>query len=113
MERVRYAWSKRDIGQLSRLFGSQGFEVIESKLPKPEIQIGYKERIEVVGEKCKAFLDPNMARITSEGQPTNKDSELQRMIDEHYSHNYSVEQAVIYPLVILGTIVTIVLTYRR
>lgn len=88
MECVRYSWAKQNIGELSTSFKAQGFNVIQPDLPKPEIRVGYMERIEVTGEKSKAFLDPYAASITSREQPTEKDSKLRRLIEQQYRHSY-------------------------
>jgi len=100
MERVRYSWSGKNVEELSSLFRSQGFDVKESKLPKPEIKIAYRERIEVMAEKCKASLDPYVARLSCQDEPTEKDRALEKLIQEQYRHSYSFETAIIYPAIL-------------
>jgi len=98
--------------ELGSLIRSRGFDVKESKLPKPEIKIAFKDRIEVMGEKCRAFLDPHTARLTYEGEPTEKDRELENLIREAYPHRHSFETAIIYPA-ILALAVASALSYLR
>jgi len=112
MERVRYSWSGKNMEELSSLFRSQGFDVKESKLPKPDIKIGFRERVEVSAEKCNASLDPNAVRLICQEEPTEKDRALERLIDEEYPHKYSFETAVIYPA-ILAFAAAMVLSYLR
>ncbi len=100
MERVRHSWSGKDIQELSSLLRSHNFDVREFRLPKPEIRIAYKDRIEVTAEKCKAILDPYVARITCDGEPSEKDAGLRRLIEEEYRHNFSFETAVLYPAIL-------------
>ena len=98
--------------ELGSLFRSQGFDLKESKLPKPDIKIGFRDRIEVSAEKCKASLDPYIARVTCQGEPTEKDRTLQSLIDDEYRHKYSFETAVIYPA-ILAFAAAMVVSYLR
>lgn len=100
MEQTRYSWSGKNVNELGSIFRSRGFNVSESKLPKPEIKIAFKERIEIAGEKCKAFLDPYTARLTYENGPTEKDGELERLVEEAYPHRHSFETMIIYPAIL-------------
>jgi len=100
MERVRYSWSGKNMGELGSLLRSQGLDVKESKLPKPELKIAFRERIEVSAEKCTASLDPNVARLTCRDEPTEKDRILEKIIQEEYPHSYSFETAIIYPAIL-------------
>ena len=100
MERVRHSWSGKNVEELSSRLRSQGFEVKESKLPKPELKIAFRERIEVSARKCTASLDPYVARLICRDEPTEKDRTLEKVIDEEYPHNYSFEAAIIYPAVL-------------
>jgi hypothetical protein len=112
MDQTRYSWSGKNMDELGSLIRSRGFDVKESKLPKPEIKIAFKDRIEVMGEKCRAFLDPHTARLTYEGEPTEKDRELENLIREAYPHRHSFETAIIYPA-ILALAVASALSYLR
>lgn len=112
MEHVRYSWLGKNVEELNSLFRSQGFDVKESKLPKPDIKIGFRERIEVSAEKCKASLDPYVARLTCQDEPTEKDRALEKLIDEEYRHRYSFETAIVYPA-ILAFAAAMVLSYLR
>lgn len=112
MERVRYSWSGKNVDKLSSLLRSQGFDVKESKLPKPDIKIGFRERIEVSAEKCTASLDPYVARLICQDEPTEKDRALEKLISEEYVHKYSFETAIIYPA-ILAFAAAMVLSYLR
>lgn len=100
MERIRYSWSGKNLEELSSLLRSQGFDVKESKLPKPEIRIAFKDRIEVTAEKCSASLDPYVARMVCRDEPTEKDRALENLIQEEYPHKYSFETAIIYPAIL-------------
>jgi len=88
------------MGELGSLLRSQGLDVKESKLPKPELKIAFRERIEVSAEKCTASLDPNVARLTCRDEPTEKDRILEKIIQEEYPHSYSFETAIIYPAIL-------------
>ncbi len=112
MEHVRYSWLGKNVEELNSLFRSQGFDVKESKLPKPDIKIGFRERIEVSAEKCKASLDAYVARLTCQDEPTEKDRALEKLIDEEYRHRYSFETAIVYPA-ILAFAAAMVLSYLR
>jgi len=100
MEHVRYSWSGKNVEELSSLLRSQGFDIRESKLPKPDTKIGFRERIEVSAERCKASLDPYVARLICQDEPTEKDRVLEKLIDEEYPHKYSFETALIYPAIL-------------
>jgi hypothetical protein len=100
MEKTRYSWSGKNVNQLASTLRSRGFEVKEDRLPKPEIKIGYRERIEVKADKYKAFLDPYTTRLTCQEEPTEKDRELERLLETEYSHKYSFETAIIYPAIL-------------
>jgi hypothetical protein len=101
MERVRHSWSGKKIEELSSRLRSQGFEVKESKLPKPELRIAFRERVEVSAENCTASLDSYIARLVCRGNPTERDRALEKIIEEEYTHSYSFEAAVIYPAVLV------------
>jgi len=88
------------VRELASTFRSQGFSIREQTLPQPEIKIAFRERIEVVSDNCKAFLDPNVARITCQGEPTEKDQMLKAITEREYSHKSSFETAIIYPAIL-------------
>jgi hypothetical protein len=100
MESVRYSWSGKNVGALGSAIRSQGFSIKEQTLPRPEIQIAFKERVEVIADNCKAFLDPNVARLTCQGEPTEKDQMLKAIIEKEYPHKNSFETAIIYPAIL-------------
>ena len=100
MERLRHSWSGKNMEELGSRLRSQGFDVKESKLPKPELKIAFRERIEVSAEKCTASLDPNVARLVCRDEPTEKDRMLEKAIEGEYPHSYSFEAAIIYPAVL-------------
>lgn len=100
MESVRYSWSGKNVGELGSTIRSQGFSIKEQTLPRPEIRIAFKERVEVISDNCKAFLDPNVARLTCQGEPTEKDQMLKAIIEKEYPHKNSFETAIIYPAIL-------------
>jgi hypothetical protein len=100
MESVRYSWSGKIVGELGSTIRSQGFSIKEQTLPRPEIRIAFKERVEVIADNCKAFLDPNVARLTCQGEPTEKDQMLKAIIEKEYPHKNSFETAIIYPAIL-------------
>jgi hypothetical protein len=98
------------MNELGSVLRSRGFYVKEQRLPKPEIRIAFKERMEVVADKCKAFLDPYVALLNCGDEPTEKDKELERLLEKEYPHKYSFETAIIYPA-LLAMAVAFVLRY--
>lgn len=100
MEKTRYSWSGKNVNQLGSTLRSRGFDVKEDRLPKPEIKIAYRERIEVKADKYKAFLDPYTARLTCQEELTEKDRELERLLETEYPHKHSFETAIIYPAIL-------------
>ena len=100
MESVRYSWSGKNVSELGPTLKSQGFSIKEQTLPRPEIRIAFKERMEVFADNCKAFLDPNVARVICQGEPSEKDQKLKAIIEREYPHKNSFETAIIYPVIL-------------
>jgi len=100
MERVRYSWSGKNVSQLGSTLRSEGFSIKEQTMPRPEIRIAFKERIEVTADNCKAFLDPNVARVICQGEPSEKDQKLEAIMEKEYPHKNSFETAIIYPAIL-------------
>lgn len=108
MERTMHSWSRKDVEALYSTLGSQGFGVTKSAFPKPEIKIAFKERIGVMADKCKASLDPYAVLLECGDVPTERDINLERLLEKEYPHKYSFETAVLYPALLAFAIAAIV-----
>ena len=109
----RYSWIGKDMVEEEKLFESHGFKVKKPTTPEPEIKIGYSQRIDVLADNLKAYLDPAQASLAIPENITDNDKKLQNLVFERYKHGTVSINHLIYSAVLVGAVAIVLLGLRR